>query len=106
MTDYRISEELLERAIRVAEKRLSGLRIQCHEEAEDVESLIADLEAVKAKEVKSRFTDDELRTLAKAASSIRFTADNWEWLTLHAKIESAKIVEGLNAMQFTNAREW
>jgi hypothetical protein len=36
-----------------------------------------------------------LRTIAKAASSIRFTANNWEWMTDAAKAESLAIADTL-----------
>lgn len=49
-----------------------------------------------------------LIAIAKAASSLRFTADNWEWMTDEAKRESNAIANTLteieNAVHFGYAR--
>ena len=49
-----------------------------------------------------------LRAIAKAASSLRFTADNWEWMTDEAKRESNQIADTLteleNAVHFGHVR--
>lgn len=49
-----------------------------------------------------------LRAIAKAASSLRFTASNWEWMTDEAKRESNAIADTLteieNAVHFGYVR--
>lgn len=40
-----------------------------------------------------------VRAIAKAASSIRFTADNWEWVTDEAKRESLEIAATLTEIE-------
>jgi hypothetical protein len=40
-----------------------------------------------------------LLAIAKAASSIRFTANNWEWVTESAKQESIKIADTLTEIE-------
>ena len=40
-----------------------------------------------------------LRAIAKAASSIRFTANNWEWMSDEAKQESMSIVDMLTEIE-------
>ena len=40
-----------------------------------------------------------LRAISKAASSIRFTANNWEWVTESAKQESMQIANTLTEIE-------
>lgn len=40
-----------------------------------------------------------LRAIAKAASSIRFTADNWNWVTEPARQESLEIADTLTEIE-------
>lgn len=40
-----------------------------------------------------------LRAIAKAASSLRFTAGNWEWMTDEAKRESNAIADTLTEIE-------